>query len=185
MLTTSLLLFLLMFNMLLLCVYNFFTTCLLLFTRLLLLLCYMFTTCYYMFTTSLLHVCYFSFVLLHLNILLYFVTTSHFCYIFRTTFYYFCIFLRSDSASGTRTQQSLLLWFIILDLQDLLLPRFSVPSRGSQRLSRQRERGGPQGILPDPRGSSLGAPSLPRKSSENLEKVPRIWEVEGPGGPRQ
>jgi|ETNmetMinimDraft_26_1059896.scaffolds.fasta_scaffold13246_2 hypothetical protein len=49
-----------------------------------------------------------------------------------------------------------------------------------------RERGGV------PRGSSrtLGDPpwglslSLPRKSSENLEKVPRIWEVEGTGGPR-
>ncbi len=43
-----------------------------------------------------------------------------------------------------------------------------------------------------PRGSSrtLGDPpwglslSLPRKPSENLEKVPRIWEVEDPGGPR-
>ncbi len=57
------------------------------------------------------------------------------------------------------------------------------PSRGSQRLSWQRG-GGPQGILPDPRGSSLGPLSLPRESSENLEKVPRIWEVEGPGGPR-
>ena len=33
-------------------------------------------------------------------------------------------------------------------------------------------------------GSSLGVSlSLPRKSSENLE-VPRIWEGEGPGGPR-
>ncbi len=56
------------------------------------------------------------------------------------------------------------------------------------RLSWQRERGGPY------RGSSrtLGDPpwglslslSLPRKSSENLEEVPRIWEGEGPGGPR-
>ena len=29
-----------------------------------------------------------------------------------------------------------------------------------------------------------GSLSLPRQSSENLEKVPRIWEVVGPGGPR-
>ena len=35
------------------------------------------------------------------------------------------------------------------------------------------------GILPDPRGSSLGALSLPGQSSENLEEVPRIWEGEG------
>ncbi len=35
------------------------------------------------------------------------------------------------------------------------------------------------GILPDPRGSSLGSLSLPRQSSENLEKVPRIREGEG------
>ena len=36
-----------------------------------------------------------------------------------------------------------------------------------------RERGGV------PRGSSPGSLSLPKKSSENLEKVPRIWEGEG------
>ncbi len=35
---------------------------------------------------------------------------------------------------------SLLLGFVILDLQDLLLPRFSGPPRGSRRLSWQRER---------------------------------------------
>jgi len=34
--------------------------------------------------------------------------------------------------SGSSTQQSLLLAFVISDLQDLLLPRFSGPPRGSQ-----------------------------------------------------
>ncbi len=43
----------------------------------------------------------------------------------------------------------------------------------------EREGGGSLGILPDPRGSSLGSLSLPTRSSENLEKVPRIWEGEG------
>ncbi len=53
-------------------------------------------------------------------------------------------------------QQSLLIGFIILDLQGLLLPRFSGPSRGSQRtFLAEREGGvslgdppGPSGILP-------------------------------------
>ena len=39
-------------------------------------------------------------------------------------------------------------------------------------------------LLPDPRGSSLGVSLSAKKASKNLEKVPRIWEVEGPGGPR-
>ncbi len=44
---------------------------------------------------------------------------------------------------------------------------------------------GPGGS-PRVREDPLGTPplSLPRKSSENLEEVPRIWEVEGTGGPR-
>ncbi len=37
--------------------------------------------------------------------------------------------------SGSSTQQSLLLAFIISDLQAILLPRFSGPSRGSRRTS--------------------------------------------------
>ena len=43
-----------------------------------------------------------------------------------------------------------------------------------------RERGGPYGILPDPRGSSLGLSLCQEQSSENLEKVPREsgkWKV--------
>jgi len=47
-----------------------------------------------------------------------------------------------------------------------------------------RGRGGKSergGLTDPPWGLSL---SLPRESSESLEKVPRIWEVEGPGGPR-
>ncbi len=49
------------------------------------------------------------------------------------------------------------------------------------------QRESPQGGSPRVREDPLGTPpslSLPRKSSENLEKVPRIWEGEGPGGPR-
>ena len=42
------------------------------------------------------------------------------------------------------------LFFFILDLQDLMLPRFSGPSRASQRLSWQRERGGSLGDPPGP-----------------------------------
>ena len=51
-------------------------------------------------------------------------------------------------------------------------------------LSRQRER--PQGGSPRVREDPLGTPpSLSaKKVSENLEKVPRIWEVGGPGGLR-
>ncbi len=43
----------------------------------------------------------------------------------------------------------------------------------------ERER--PQGGSPRVREDPLGTPplSLPRKSPENLEKVPRIWEGEG------
>ena len=35
------------------------------------------------------------------------------------------------------------------------------------------------------RGQQADQGRTPRKSSENLEKVPRIWEVEGPGGQKQ
>ena len=53
-------------------------------------------------------------------------------------------------------------------------------------LGRERERERPQGGSPRVREDPLGTPpSLSaKKVSENLEKVPRIWEVEGPGGPR-
>ena len=40
--------------------------------------------------------------------------------------------------------------------------------------------GGSPRVREDPLGTSLSA----KKVSENLEKVPRIWEVEGPRGPR-
>jgi|ETNmetMinimDraft_15_1059895.scaffolds.fasta_scaffold05645_7 hypothetical protein len=62
----------------------------------------------------------------------------------------------------------------------LLLPRFSGPPRGSRRTFPGRERA-PQGGSPRVREDPLGTPplSLPRKSSENLEKIPRIWEGEG------
>ena len=53
-----------------------------------------------------------------------------------------------SQAIGQDTQCSLLLGFIILDLQDLLLPRFSGPSRGSQTLSWQMAKGS----LGDPPG---------------------------------
>ncbi len=52
--------------------------------------------------------------------------------------------------SNRNTHWSLLLGFIISDLQDLLLPRFSGPSRGSQKLSWQRERGESLGDPPRP-----------------------------------
>ncbi len=77
------------------------------------------------------------------------------------------------------TQWSLLIGLIILDLQDLL-PRFPGPPRGSRRtFLAEREGGVPRGssrTLGDPPWGSL---SLPGKSSENLEVVPRIWEGEG------
>ena len=78
------------------------------------------------------------------------------------------------------TQQSLLLAFIISDLQDpspsQILGAFSRFSEDF--LGRERD---PQGGSPRVREDPLGTPplSLPRKSSENLEKVPRIWEGEG------
>ena len=53
------------------------------------------------------------------------------------------------------------------------------------RLPRQRE--SRQGGSPRVREDPLGTPPLSlsaKKVSENLEKVPRIWEGEGPGGPR-
>ena len=61
----------------------------------------------------------------------------------------------------------------------LLLPRFSGPPRGSRGTSSaERERA----LREDPLGTP---PSLSaKKVSENLEKVPRILEVEGPGGPK-
>ena len=63
------------------------------------------------------------------------------------------------------------------------LPRFSGPSRGSRRTSLAERH--PQGGSPRVREDPLGTPPLSaKKVSENLEKVPRIWEVEGPGGPK-
>ncbi len=47
---------------------------------------------------------------------------------------------------------------------------------------REPYREDPLGSGEDPLGTP---PSLSaKKVSENLEKVPRIWEVEDPGGPR-
>ena len=90
MLTTYLRLFLLMFNMLLLYLYYFFTTCLLLVTMLLLLIYYMITTCYYMFTTSLLHVCYCLLVLLHVTM---FVIRCYYFLLLFTMLYHVLLFL--------------------------------------------------------------------------------------------
>jgi len=64
--------------------------------------------------------------------------------------------------------------FYFLDSRDLLEVLRDFLGR-----EREREGGVPRGssrTLGDPPWGSL---SLPRKSSENLEEVPRIWEVEG------
>ncbi len=83
---------------------------------------------------------------------------------------------------------SLLLGFVILDLQDLLLPRFSGPSRSSQRLSWQRERlgvrRGSSRTLGDPPWGSLSLPGKssgePRGGPEDLgrRRVPEVRDTE-------
>ena len=144
---------LLIFNMLLLYVYYFFTTGLLLFNMLLLLLYYMFTTCYYMFTTYLLHVCYFVFVYFILILLIlcyYFLLLLNILY-HVLLFLYICygqtpplvLVPSSPYYLGSLSWTSRTFYFpdsryLLEVLRDFL----------------GRERGGP--YLPDPRGSSLG-----------------------------
>ncbi len=83
------------------------------------------------------------------------------------------------------TWSSLLLGLMILDLQDLLLPRFSGPSRGSRRTFLAKREGGslgdppgPEGILPW--GLSLCRGSPPRTSRRSRES----GKEKGTGGPR-
>ena len=47
-----------------------------------------------------------------------------------------------------------------------------------------RERGGSLVDRPGPKGILAEVSLSARQSSENLNKVPRIWEVEDPGDPR-
>ena len=69
---------------------------------------------------------------------------------------------------------------LFLEKTTFYLYEVKVESRFSRKLDpASGEPTGPWGILPDPRGSSLGSLSLPRQASENLEEVPRIWEGEG------
>ncbi len=53
---------------------------------------------------------------------------------------------------------------------------------GGLSWSRERPQGGSPRVREDPLGTPLSLSA--KKVSENLEKVPRIWEGEGPGGPR-
>ena len=98
-----------------------------------------------------------------------------------------CLCSSSCSCSCMCTQWSLLIGFVILDLQDLLLPRFSGPSRGSQRaFFAERERGGgpyrgsSRTLGDPPQGLSRSAKTVlrePRGGPENLRSR-RSWSSE-------
>ncbi len=154
--------------MLLLYFYYVFATCLLLVTMLLLLL-------YYMFTTSLLHVCYFEmfhYILLFVDTSLLLLTTFEY-FVPRSTIFVYLFTVRHRlwysypvvittwvhylGSSGPSTSQ--------------ILDAFS---RFSETFLAEREGGVPRGSSRTLENLSQGSLSLPRKSSENLEKIPRI-----------